>query len=1321
MTFTPTEAVYGSGIQIPVESANWMTSVGVSSLAGQGGTGATSNYGGNGLYGGAPSVSISGGGGSGATATAVFTKIGSGGFVTSVIVNNGGSGYTTPPTVTFGYNGAGNATGTAVILNGQVVGVNVTPFSIGMATPVITWANPTDITYGTKLSGAQLDATANTAGTIVYSSPSDTLLSAGQHQALSLTFYPADTADYTSPVTDTVYINVNQAMLTITAPSPTIVYGQAIPTLTPSYSGFVNSEGPGNLTTLPTVTTTATTTSDPGMYPVTAVGAVDPNYAFVYVAGSLTITQDGTGVNLASTSGSSSFGASVTLTATVTANAPGSGTPMGTVDFFDNTTGVDLTPIPMSLSAGSASLSIATLPVGAKSITATYSGSTDFVGMTGSTTQTVVVADYVLNSAAHSPLLGGAAVFSSGAVLNIPGQLIIDSPAKPALTASGTSQVIASYVGIAGTYSKGSTATISTPSTGIAAVTNPLAGLTAPQLTGSPTSINLTSGSLMINPGIYNQIKVSGTGNLTLNPGNYVIAGGGLSVTNSASLTGIGVTIDSDSNAYPNAGGTYSGIALNTTGVVTLSAPATGSYAGILFYLGQSNTSVVSLSAGSTSTLSGIIDAPASQLSVTGAIKLTDALIVGTLSMGGAAVENDLPTNVGNGGIAYSPDQVRAAYGINAIGAGASTLDGTGQTIAIVDAYDDPSIFAAVDAFDSQFGLVTGGSTLYAQYGPAWSFLTVLNGSGQSAPLPATDPAGPGVVNWELETALDVEWAHAIAPGARIVLVEANSQSLSDLMAGVKTAAAVPGVSVVSMSWGFAEGQTVFAADEAQYDSIFNVPGVTFVASTGDYAAADAEYPAFSPNVVAVGGSSLTLHSDNSYGGEIGWGYNSAAAGAYVGSGGGISLYEPEPSYQQGVQSTGYRTTPDVSMIADPATGAWIADTYNLASSNPFEVVGGTSLSAPSWAGLFALVNQGRAAAGEAAMNSSNPGEAQQALYSLPQTDYNVVSGGNNGYTANAGYNLVTGLGTPIASSLVPDLVQYAGPGTTYAGPTVGPLQNATYTNPGTSGSGETNVFCIFDAMVGGGQGAMPAGAADWAVATQDRAMPLAQAAAGSLLGSAEIFLAPSGPASAVVVGTNQALASFSTLPLTAIPLSASAPASPVSGMMTGSSPGSQATLVARRIEPQHGLGRLIELHPPAANSPALEPSRTVADPSIAGTSLAGREGGSRADAPAFIPSVPGSLRIIDSALDELIAEGVPLFAEDGFGDEGFAPAIDQAQRNQPERQEPPREAVSWTSLPAMGVLAAGWWGLSVRPAKDRKRSIDAPRPRALIPLAFCS
>jgi hypothetical protein len=286
----------------------------------------------------------------------------------------------------------------------------------------------------------------------------------------------------------------------------------------------------------------------------------------------------------------------------------------------------------------------------------------------------------------------------------------------------------------------------------------------------------------------------------------------------------------------------------------------------------------------------------------------------------------------------------------------------------------------------------------------------------------------------------------------------------------VATAASQPGVSVVSISWGFAEGLQVFAADEATYDSYFNVPGVTFVASTGDYGAADPEYPAYSPQVVAVGGTSLTLNGDNSYNSETGWGYQSASVGAFIGSGGGLSLYEPEPAYQHVIQSTGSRTTPDVSMVADPATGAWIADTYNLDPSNPFEVVGGTSLSAPAWAGLIALANQGRAAAGEATLNSSSPTDTQQALYMLPQSAYNGITSGTNGYSAEAGYNLVTGLGTPVANLLVPDLVAYQGTGTVYSGPTVGALQNTTLVNTGSTSGSTIDVFSVFDALTPAGE-----------------------------------------------------------------------------------------------------------------------------------------------------------------------------------------------------------------------------------------------------------
>jgi hypothetical protein len=772
-----------------------------------------------------------------------------------------------------------------------------------------------------------------------------------------------------------------------------------------------------------------------------------------------TVNKDGTTTSVSASPMFASVGQTVSFTATVTANAPGSGTPTGTVDFYDTTTSTDLTPGGVALSSGTAAFSTTSLAAGSHTIKATYSGDTNFLtsnASTGSITigQSIIVLD---------PSAGGALSLSGNASIHIAGDVYVDSSSSSALSASGNAQTRASVIDVHGGVLKSGNASFSpTPVTGAATLPDPLASLPEPSpcgMTNNGSKIRSGNSSATINPGIYSQITVSGNGTLTLNSGTYIIEGGGFSISGNASVTGSGVMIVNAGSTYPTTGGTYGSITLSGTGSYNLTPPTSGTYAGIVIFQTRDNSKALTIS-GNASGMTGTVYAPATQLAASGNATLNAAVIVDTLTISGNGVANILSLSAPTGTVAYTPNQIRDAYGINSL-----SLDGTGQTIAIVDAYDNPSIFQALDVFDSQFTLTDSGPTLYSQYGPASSFLTVLNQYGQTTSLPSTDPNGPGTDNWEVEEALDVEWTHAIAPGAQIILVEANSQSLSDLMASVATAASQPGVSVVSMSWGFAEGQAVFASDEATYDNIFNVPGVTFVASTGDYGAADPEYPAFSPNVVAVGGTSLTLKGDNSYNSETGWGYQSDSVGAFIGSGGGISLYEPEPAYQQGVQSTGSRTSPDVSLVADPATGAWIADSYNLDPSNPFEIVGGTSLSAPDWACLLALVNQGRATAGESTLNSTSPTDTQQALYMLPQSDYNAIASGTNGYTAGDGYNLVTGLGSPVANLLVPDLIAYQGPATTYSGPTVGPLQNATLTNTGTSSSSPLDVFSVFDSL----------------------------------------------------------------------------------------------------------------------------------------------------------------------------------------------------------------------------------------------------------------
>ncbi len=184
------------------------------------------------------------------------------------------------------------------------------------------------------------------------------------------------------------------------------------------------------------------------------------------------------------------------------------------------------------------------------------------------------------------------------------------------------------------------------------------------------------------------------------------------------------------------------------------------------------------------------------------------------------------------------------------------------------------------------------------------------------------------------------------------MLVEANSASNNDLLTAVDYASQQPGVVVVSMSWG--EGEY---ATETSSDSNFTTPsghaGVAFVASTGD-SGSPGEWPAMSPNVLAVGGTTLTTSgSSGTYVSETGW----------SGSGGGISVYESQPSFQKGVvtQSTTQRTIPDVSFDASPNSGVSVYDSYDNGTTDPWETVGGTSLSAPSWAGLVAIVDQGRA------------------------------------------------------------------------------------------------------------------------------------------------------------------------------------------------------------------------------------------------------------------------------------------------------------------------------------------------------------------------
>ena len=274
--------------------------------------------------------------------------------------------------------------------------------------------------------------------------------------------------------------------------------------------------------------------------------------------------------------------------------------------------------------------------------------------------------------------------------------------------------------------------------------------------------------------------------------------------------------------------------------------------------------------------------------------------------------------------------------------------DGTGETIALIEAYHDPSITSDLKTFDATFGLPDPS-------------MTVVDQAGQ-----ASDDG------WALEESLDVEWAHAIAPGANILVVEASSQSLPALVTAVNTARNTPGVVAISMSWGFTEFRK-----ETAYNSIFTTPsghtGITFVAASGDNGVAGGpEWPSTAPTVVAVGGTSLYVDNAGNYQLELPW----------ADSGGGYSRIEPEPGFQRSVQGTGGKSTPDVAFDGDPNTGVLVYQTSIETGLGSWEIVGGTSLGTPAWAAIIAVADQGRGLAGKGSLDGGT--QTLPALYALP-------------------------------------------------------------------------------------------------------------------------------------------------------------------------------------------------------------------------------------------------------------------------------------------------------------------------------------------------
>ena len=340
------------------------------------------------------------------------------------------------------------------------------------------------------------------------------------------------------------------------------------------------------------------------------------------------------------------------------------------------------------------------------------------------------------------------------------------------------------------------------------------------------------------------------------------------------------------------------------------------------------------------------------------------------LNPGEAVRPSDSTSLAPTGGIDKTPRRMRHAYGFDLL-----SSTGAGQTIAIIDAYGSPTLQADLNAFCENFGIAS-------------TQVEILYPSGAPASTSSADAAG-----WAVETTLDVEWAHAMAPGAKIILVVAPTDTGSGLVTTCVNAAVAAGATQVSMSWGFSE--TASAA--GQFDSYFNRPGVTFFAASGD-SGKGVTYPSVSKYVVSVGGTSLTLSSSAQPLSELGW----------SGSGGGSEPLYAHPRVPVVLgQNSSYRGTPDISYNADPDTGVPV---YNTA--NGWMIVGGTSASTPVAAALCAITNGMRTTplAGSAAPFYA----AATANYAGNFTD--IVSG-YNGYSCTVGWDYVTGLGVPDANT----------------------------------------------------------------------------------------------------------------------------------------------------------------------------------------------------------------------------------------------------------------------------------------------------------------
>jgi subtilase family serine protease len=344
-----------------------------------------------------------------------------------------------------------------------------------------------------------------------------------------------------------------------------------------------------------------------------------------------------------------------------------------------------------------------------------------------------------------------------------------------------------------------------------------------------------------------------------------------------------------------------------------------------------------------------------------------------------------------------TPASIRSIYQLPTSGGGSGT-------IVIVDAYDYPTALNDFNVFSNTFGLPVETSTnatastnkvfqvVYANATTSQNSVGPNNRFGapnQNSGKPVADGG------WSQEAALDIEWAHAMAPNAKIVLMEANSSSASDLYNAVTAASRIAGVKEISMSWGSSESRT-----ETRNDSYFQQSGIVYFAASGD-TGGNVIYPGCSPYVVSAGGTTLNF-TNGAFASETGW----------SGSGGGKSAFEAIPAYQSALKSKlgQFRGVPDYSFVANPYSGVSVYDSTPYNGMSGWMVFGGTSVSAPSLAGI---VNS--AATSSSSFAASSTAELTKIYKNLGSSYFRDITSGTAGcYSCTVGWDFVTGIGSTI-------------------------------------------------------------------------------------------------------------------------------------------------------------------------------------------------------------------------------------------------------------------------------------------------------------------